>query len=86
MEGTAVQFVRCSQRTLQAFIRTGDDHGYVAECPLLHAVTQGSSLDEVVANLREAIALALEDEDLSALGIAPSPVLLVTFEVEPAVA
>ncbi len=74
------------QRTLPAFILPADGKGYVAECPSLHAVTQGATLDEVVANLREAVALALEGEDLAELGLAPSPVLLVTFELEPAVA
>ena len=74
------------QRTLQALIRPGDGGGYVAECPHLHAVTQGATLDEVVANLREAVVLALAGEDLAELGLAPSPVLLVTFELEPAVA
>ena len=74
------------QRTLQASIHPADGVGYIAECSYLHAVTQGSTLDEVVANLREAVALALEGEDLAELGLAPSPVLLVTFELEPAVA
>jgi predicted RNase H-like HicB family nuclease len=74
------------QRTIHAFIRRGDEHGYVAECPALHAVTQGETLDEVVANLQEAVALSLEDEDLAQLGLQPAPVLLATFELEPAVA
>jgi len=74
------------QRTVHASIRPGEDSGYVAECRDLHAVTQGSTFDEVVGNLREVIALALEDEDPAELGIAPSPVVLVTFELEPAVA
>jgi len=36
--------------------------------------------------LREVVALALEGEDLAELGFAPSPVIVVTFELEPAVA
>ena len=39
-----------------------DSGGYVAECPELHAVTQGDTLDETMRNLQEVIALALEDE------------------------
>lgn len=74
------------QRTIQAFIRRADGHGYVAECPSLHTVTHGETLDEVVANLQEAVALALEDEDLAELGFESSPILLATFELEPAVA
>lgn len=74
------------QRTVKAIIRPGDESGYVAECPELHAVTQGATLDEVAANLREAVALALEDEDTASLGLAPSPVIVATMELEPAVA
>lgn len=53
------------QRTVQAIIRPGDQSGYVAECHELHAVTQGATLDEVAENLREVVALALEDEHLA---------------------
>jgi len=74
------------QRTIQAIIRRGEQSGYVAECPALNAVTGGATLDLVALNLREVIALALEGEDLEELGLAPSPVIVVTFELEPAVA
>ncbi len=71
------------QRTIQAVIRHGEQSGYVAECSTLNAVTQGATLDLVAFNLREVIALALEGENLSDLGLAPSPVIGVTFEPEP---
>lgn len=71
------------QRTIHAFIRPGDERGFVAECPQLHAVTQGSDLDEVVTNLREVVSLALEGEHLSEMGLAESPVILVSMEMEP---
>jgi len=44
---------------------------YVAECIDLPIVTQGKSLDEVVENIREAISLHLEGEDLEELEIFP---------------
>ncbi len=53
---------------------------YVAECLEVAVVTQGRTLDEVVANLRNAIALHLEGEDYQALGLRPSPRLVVTYE------
>ena len=53
---------------------------YVAECWEVAVVTQGRTLDEVVANIREALALHLEGEDLGALGLTRSPRLVVTFE------
>jgi predicted RNase H-like HicB family nuclease len=43
-------------------------------------VTQGRTLDEVVFNLREALTLHLEGEDLHSLGLARSPRLVVTYE------
>lgn len=73
------------QRTVQAIIRPGEQSGYVAECPELRAVTQGATLDEVAANLREVVALALEDEQLAEMGLAPEPVIIATIELEPAV-
>ena len=74
------------QHTVYAFIRPGDESGFVAECPQLRAVTQGADLDEVVANLREVVGLALDGENLVELGLTANPVILVTMELEPAVA
>ena len=53
---------------------------YVAECWEVAVVTQGRTLDEVVANLREALTLHLEGEDLRSLGLTHSPRLVVTYE------
>lgn len=74
------------QRTIQAVIRPGNESGYLAECFEISVVTQGSTLDEVTQNLREAVALHLEGEDLRELGFAENPTLVVTMEVEPAYA
>ena len=70
------------QRTIKAVIRPGEESGYVAECLEIPVVTQGRTLDEVTRNLREAVDLHLEGEDLAELGFAPSPNILVTFELE----
>ena len=70
------------QRTIKAFIRKGKKY-YVAECLEIAVVTQGKTLDETIGNLREAVALHLEGEELSELGLAPNPTLLVTMEIEP---
>ena len=69
--------------TIHAVIYPGDETGYVAECLDLPVVTQGKSLDETAQNMREAIQLHLEGEDLQELGLAPNPPLLITFEMEP---
>ena len=72
------------QRTIKAVIRPGDESGYVAECVEVAVVTQGATLDEVTANLREAVAVHLEGEDLASLGLAADPTILVTLELTPA--
>jgi predicted RNase H-like HicB family nuclease len=45
-------------------------------------VTQGKTLDEVVENIREAVSLHLEGEDLKELGISPDFSILVNMELE----
>ncbi len=67
------------QHTIKAVIRRGEQSGYVAECLEIPVITQGATLDEVSANLREAVALQLEAENLAALGLAASPSIGVTF-------
>ncbi len=70
------------QRTIKAVIRPGEQSGYLAECLEIPIVTQGATLDEVVANLHEAVALHLEGEDLTELGLAADPTVVVTMELE----
>lgn len=72
---------RALQRTVKVVVRPGEEFGWMAECVELPVVTQGATLDEVAANLREAVALHLEGEDLGAFGLAPDPCLLVTLEL-----
>ena len=69
--------------TIQAIVREGEESGYVAECVELPVVTQGATLDEVTLNLREAILLHLEGEDLRQLGFAEKLPILVNFEMAP---
>ncbi|MBI5874347.1 MAG: type II toxin-antitoxin system HicB family antitoxin [Deltaproteobacteria bacterium] len=70
------------QHTIKAFIRMGEKY-YIAECLEIPVVTQGKTIDETAENLKEAVALHLEGEDLKELGIAPNPTLLITMEMEP---
>jgi predicted RNase H-like HicB family nuclease len=57
-----------------------DGRLYVAECLEVAVVTQGKSLDDVLTNLREAIALHLEGEDRRSLGLSRRPRLVLTYE------
>jgi len=70
------------QHIIKAFIRKGREY-YIAQCFEIAVVTQGKTLDETVANLREAVLLHLEGEDLRELGLTPHPTLLITIELEP---
>lgn len=69
------------QHTIKAVIRAGEQSGYVAECIEVPVVTQGHTLDEVAANLQEAVALHLTLEDPAQWGLAAHPTLVVTFEL-----
>lgn len=69
------------RRTIQVRISRGD-RLLVAECLDLPVVTQAATLDELAANIREAIGLHLEGEDLAALGFSASPTILATMELE----
>ena len=65
--------------SVHATVSRGES-SYVAECWEVAVVTQGRTLDEVVFNLREALTLHLEGEDLDSLGLTRSPRLVVTYE------
>lgn len=67
---------------IQFKINKGEAY-FVGEGVDVPIVTQGKTIDEVVTNLQEALALYLEGENLEALDIAPRPSALVNFELEP---
>jgi predicted RNase H-like HicB family nuclease len=73
----------CSETndSVQVRISRGD-RLFVAECLDLPVVTQAATLDELASNIREAIGLHLEGEDLAALGFSASPTILATMELE----
>ncbi len=56
--------------------REGD--GYVALCPELDVASQGSTVEEAMANLREAVELFLECADPSEIDRRTSPEVFVT--------
>lgn len=55
---------------------------FVADCLDLPIVTQADTLDELTANIQEAVALHLADEDLEELGLAPNPTVMATMELQ----
>ena len=64
--------------TLSAVIHREDDL-YVAECPELGTVSQGRTIEEAVANLKEATGLYLEEQE-EPLTVAPA--ILTTFSID----
>jgi predicted RNase H-like HicB family nuclease len=75
--------MRHLQKTIKAVLRPGEESGYVAECMEIAVVTQGRTIDETISNLREAVALQMEDEDAAHFGLQDRPILMVTMEIEP---
>ena len=65
------------KKIIQVHVSKGERY-YVGECVHLPVVTQGETLDELARNLREAISLHLEGEDLGELGLTPNPSVLVS--------
>jgi len=70
------------KKIIQAKIYKGEKY-YVAECLDLPVVSQGKTLDETVENIREAIGLHLEGENLADWDILPDFCILVNLELEP---
>ena len=70
-------------RSIQIQVQPGEQSGYVAECIYLPVVSQGYTVDEALANIREAIELHLADEDPVALGITITAPILTTIQLEP---
>jgi len=68
---------------IQVILYPGDESGYVAECVHLPVVTQGSTVDEAIKNVREALALHFEGENQDDLGISPSAPIIVSMEMAP---
>jgi predicted RNase H-like HicB family nuclease len=67
---------------IQFRVYQGDKY-YVGESIDLPIVTQGKTIDEAVANIREAISFHLKGENLKALGLAKNYSVLVNVELEP---
>jgi len=72
------------KKIIQVHIYKGDKY-YIAECLDLPVVTQGKTLDELVFNLKEAINLQLEGENLSDFDLVAEPSVVANLEVDSSV-
>ena len=70
-----IRGARLAVRTFTAVIHKEDDL-YIAECPEVGTVSQGHTIEEAIANLKEATELYLEESPLPDVG---RP-LVTTFE------
>lgn len=69
------------KHTIQVRIFRGERQ-YFAECLDLPVVTEARTLDELAANIKEAISLHLDGENLEELGFAPNPTIMAMLELK----
>jgi predicted RNase H-like HicB family nuclease len=65
---------------IQFQITKGEEY-YVAQGIGFPIVTQGKTLDELTDNIREAVAVHLEGENLSEIGLGSYPSVLINYEL-----
>jgi hypothetical protein len=70
-----------AMRKIVQFRVTQGERYFVAECLDLPLVTQARTLDILMKNIREAVALALEDEDPAIYDLEGEPAILASFEL-----
>ncbi|MCX8104942.1 MAG: type II toxin-antitoxin system HicB family antitoxin [Ignavibacterium album] len=68
------------RKVIQFSIYKGESQ-FVAEGVNIPIVTQGKTLDELVNNLKEALELFLEGEDLSKYDIQTNPAIIANIEL-----
>lgn len=79
-EAQPVYAARIDLRSRLHAVISRSESWYVAEVLELPVVTQGRSLDETVANIREAVGLHLRGEDRQLLGVADRVRIAVSYE------
>jgi predicted RNase H-like HicB family nuclease len=79
--GTRKKSEAPAQRDAIHAIVTRDHDTCVVACQEIAVITQGATLDQALANLRQAVALHLEGEDLKALGLASVKRIHVAYDL-----
>lgn len=69
------------KKIIQVHIYKGEKY-YIAECLDLPVVTQGKTLDKLISNLKEAIKLQLEGENLANFNLVAEPSIMANIEVD----
>uniref|UniRef100_A0A832G061 Type II toxin-antitoxin system HicB family antitoxin n=1 Tax=Ignavibacterium album TaxID=591197 RepID=A0A832G061_9BACT len=68
------------RKVIQFSIFKGEEY-FVAEGVNIPVVTQGKTLDDLIINLKEALSLFLEEEDLSKYDIQTNPAIIANIEL-----
>jgi len=68
-------------KSVTAIIHKGEKF-FIGECLEVDIITQGNTIDEVLSNLKEAIALYFENEDIEKLPLPKEPAIAVPIIVE----
>lgn len=76
--------ISAMKNIIQFHIYKGDSY-YIAQGIDLPVITQGKTLDELVRNLKEAVELQLEGEDLADFDLSSRPSVLANFELGSAI-
>lgn len=77
------RFRRGKPHTFQVIVEQDEAGYYVAECPALKACyTQGKTYEEVMENIKDVIALCLEDIKAKRQRIPPQPEIIGVRRVE----
>jgi len=78
---TVPQRAKRPQRDTIHAVITKDGSTYVVDCHEIAVVAQGRTIDEALTNLREAVTLHLEGEDLATLGLGDLKRIHVSYEL-----
>jgi len=71
------------KHVFQVLVEQDEPGSYVAECPALRACyTQGKTYEEVLANIKDVIALCLEDFKAKKKPIPKSPEIIGILRIE----
>jgi predicted RNase H-like HicB family nuclease len=69
------------KKFIQFHIYKGEKY-FVAECTDLPIITQGKTLDELTLNIKEALELHLEGENLLDYDLVPEPSVVANIELD----
>ena len=68
-------------KSVTAIIHKGEKY-YIGECLEIDVITQGTTIDETLKNLKEAVSLYFEDEDIESIPLPTEAPLTMTLRVD----